>query len=132
MKHINIVVSKLRNCKLNGAIFFLFLAFALRLDLEGSLDERKKENSCDGREGYRSVCHHLRRSAQSTYKTPIRESGNRKLRKMKISGGGGSILAHHCSSPELFRALHAQDERERWKNHLKNHFGLKRNRPQFK
>ena len=43
MKHINIVVSKLRNCKLNGAIFFLFLAFALRLDLEGSLDEGKKK-----------------------------------------------------------------------------------------
>ena len=41
MKHINIVVSKLRNCKIIGA--FLFLAFALRLDLEGSLDEGKKK-----------------------------------------------------------------------------------------
>ena len=41
MKHINIVVSKLRNCKIIGA--FLFLAFALSLDLEGSLDEGKKK-----------------------------------------------------------------------------------------
>ena len=41
MKHINIVVSKLRNCKVIEA--FLVLAFALRLDLEGSLDEGKKK-----------------------------------------------------------------------------------------
>ena len=41
MKHINIVVSKLRNCKVIEA--FLFLAFALRLYLQGSSDEGKKK-----------------------------------------------------------------------------------------
>ena len=41
MKHINIVVSKLRNCKIIGA--FLFLAFALSLDFLVPLEEGKKK-----------------------------------------------------------------------------------------
>ena len=45
-------------------------------------------------------------------KVHILESGNRVLRKVKISGGGRCNLTHHCFDPKLLSTHYPRGERE--------------------